>query len=203
MRHRGDLLRIRVDNKLPASTSVHWHGIALRNASDGVPGVTQQPIDPGTRFTYEFVAPDPGTYFFHPHSGVQIDRGLHASSSTTPANRATTTASGSSPDDWTDGIGKSPDDILAAFKQDGPVSTGMGGMHGSGMPSSSGMGGSNGMGSSPLGDAGDVTYPYYVLNGRVPAAPRTLTGKPETRSGCGSSTPAPTRSSRSHCPATS
>ncbi|AHI02845.1 copper oxidase [Corynebacterium falsenii DSM 44353] len=203
----GDLLRIRVDNKLPASTSVHWHGIALRNASDGVPGVTQQPIDPGTRFTYEFVAPDPGTYFFHPHSGVQIDRGLHA-----PLIIDDPREPGDydrewiiTLDDWTDGIGKSPDDILAAFKkQNGPVSTGMGsmgGMHGSSMPSSGGMGGmggmdgsssmpsasssgmgsmagSSGMASSPLGDAGDVTYPHYVLNGRVPAAPRTLTGKP-------------------------
>lgn len=73
----GDLLQVRVDNKLPTSTSVHWHGIALRNASDGVPGVTQQPIEAGSSFTYQFVAPDPGTYFFHPHTGVQLDRGLY------------------------------------------------------------------------------------------------------------------------------
>ena len=42
-----------------------------------MPGVTQQPIEAGSSFTYQFVAPDPGTYFFHPHTGVQIDRGLY------------------------------------------------------------------------------------------------------------------------------
>src|SRR5699024_5652727 len=74
----GDLFRITVDNQLPASTSVHWHGVRLHHAADGVPGVTQDPIEPGTSFTYEFVAPDPGTFFFHPHSGVQLDRALYA-----------------------------------------------------------------------------------------------------------------------------
>ena len=89
----GDLLQVRVENKLPTSTSVHWHGIALRQPSDGVPGVTQQPIEAGSSFTYQFVAPDPGTYFFHPHTGVQTGRW----SSTTPLNPAATTTSGSSP----------------------------------------------------------------------------------------------------------
>jgi FtsP/CotA-like multicopper oxidase with cupredoxin domain len=41
---------------------VHWHGIALRNDMDGVPGMTQEPILSGGSFTYEFPAPDPGTY---------------------------------------------------------------------------------------------------------------------------------------------
>ena len=59
----GDLLRVTLDNQLPAPTSIHWHGIALRNDMDGVPGVTQAPIAPGGRFTYEFTVPDPGTYF--------------------------------------------------------------------------------------------------------------------------------------------
>ena len=57
----GDLLRITLDNELPAETSIHWHGIALRNASDGVPALTQTSIGSGEKFTYEFVAPDPGT----------------------------------------------------------------------------------------------------------------------------------------------
>ena len=171
----GDLLRITVNNQLPASTSVHWHGIRLRNAADGVPGVTQQPIEPGQPYTYEFVAPDPGTYFFHPHSGLQIDRGLYA-----PLIIDDPHEPGGYDaewivvlDDWTDGIGTSPDDILAAFKaQKGTVGTGMnhdmGGMgHGS-------MG-------SPLGDAGDIDYPHYLINGRIPAAPTTFTGKPGQR----------------------
>uniref|UniRef100_UPI0025F49E80 multicopper oxidase domain-containing protein n=1 Tax=Lapillicoccus sp. TaxID=1909287 RepID=UPI0025F49E80 len=65
----GDRLRVAVANTLPAASSVHWHGIALRNDMDGVPGITQKPIDPGAGFTYDFTAPDPGTYFYHPHSG--------------------------------------------------------------------------------------------------------------------------------------
>ena len=72
-------------------------------------------------------------------------------------------------DDWTDGVGKSPDDILAEFKaQNGTVSKGM----------NHDMSGMDGMGSSPLGDVGDIAYPHYLINGRVPTAPRTLTGKP-------------------------
>ena len=73
----GDLLRVTVDNGLPTGTSVHWHGVALRNDMDGGPGVTQAPIGAGDRFIYEFTVPDPGTYFYHPHSGVQLDRGLY------------------------------------------------------------------------------------------------------------------------------
>ncbi len=169
----GDLLRISVDNQLPTGTSVHWHGIRLRNAADGVPGVTQQPIGKGAKYLYEFVAPDPGTYFFHPHSGVQIDRGLYA-----PLVIDDPREPGRYDDewvvvldDWTDGVGKSPDDILADFRaQTGPVPTGM----------DHSVGGMDGMGhgKSPLGDAGDVAYPHYLVNGRIPAAPRTFTGKP-------------------------
>ncbi len=172
----GDLLRVTVDNRLPASTSVHWHGIRLQNAADGVPGVTQDPIEPGQRHLYEFTAPDPGTYFFHPHSGVQLDRGLYAPLVIEDPNEpgGYDTEWIVVLDDWTDGIGKSPDEILAAFQnQGGTVSQGMnpGGM----------MGGPSGMGhgsmGSPLGDAGDIDYPHYLINGRVPAAPATFDGR--------------------------
>lgn len=53
------MLRIRVDNQLPTDTSVHWHGIALRNVADGV---TQDPIAAGSLYLYEFTAPDRGFY---------------------------------------------------------------------------------------------------------------------------------------------
>ncbi len=43
----GDVLQVRVENGLPAETSVHWHGIRLHNAADGVPGLTQDPIAAG------------------------------------------------------------------------------------------------------------------------------------------------------------
>ena len=170
----GDFLSIRVENQLPTDTSVHWHGIRLRNAADGVPGVTQSPIAGGTSHLYEFTAPDPGTYFFHPHTGVQLDRGLYA-----PLIIDDTEEPGAYDaewiivlDDWTDGIGDNPDDILAGFKaQGGTVSPGM----------NHDMGGMGGMGGSPLGDAGDIAYPHYLINGRIPAAPATFTGKPGQR----------------------
>ena len=44
---------------------------------DGVPGLTQPAVEPGEQFSYEFTAPDPGTYFYHPHVGLQSDRGLY------------------------------------------------------------------------------------------------------------------------------
>lgn len=173
----GDVLAVRVDNDLPASTSVHWHGIRLHHAADGVPGVTQPPIEPGHGFDYRFLAPDPGTYFFHPHSGIQLDRALYA-----PLIIDDPAEPGGYDDewvvvldDWTDGVGRDPDEILAGFlAQDGPVSRGMG--HGGGM----GRGMGPGMG-SPLGDAGDVDHPYHLVNGRIPDAPVTLRGRPGRR----------------------
>lgn len=178
----GDLLRVTLDNQLPADTTVHWHGIRLRNAADGVPGLTQDPVKPGGKFVYEFTAPDPGTYFFHPHVGVQIDRGLYAPLIVDdPREPGRYDAEWIVVlDDWTDGVGKSPDDILAAFKaQHGTVSSGMnpGGMMGSG-----GMGGmGHGSMGSPLGDAGDIDYPHYLINGRASTAPATFSGKPGQR----------------------
>ncbi len=65
---QGDRLRVVVDNRLPVETTVHWHGIRLPNAMDGVPHVTQPPIAAGGgRFTYEFALPDAGTFWYHPH----------------------------------------------------------------------------------------------------------------------------------------
>jgi FtsP/CotA-like multicopper oxidase with cupredoxin domain len=77
---QGDRLRIGVENALRVETTVHWHGIRLPNAMDGVPHVTQAPIAAhGGRFVYEFDLPDAGTYWYHPHVGssVQVARGLY------------------------------------------------------------------------------------------------------------------------------
>ena len=165
----GDLLRVEVTNQLPAETSIHFHGVALSNDMDGVPGLTQDPILAGSTFAYEFTTPDPGTYFFHPHTGVQLDRGLYG---------VLVVDDPAEPgdydqewvvvlDDWIDGTGQTPDDVLA-----GLVSmAGMG--HGSMM--------GEGMVSPVLGGAGEVVYPHYLVNGRTPEAPATLTGKPGQR----------------------
>lgn len=71
-------VRILVRNQLPEPTTIHWHGIRLNNAADGVPGLTQAPIPPGGTFVYEFTCPDAGTFWYHPHfnSLQQLSRGL-------------------------------------------------------------------------------------------------------------------------------
>ena len=178
----GDLLRVDVDNQLAVATSVHWHGLALRNDMDGVPGITQDPIGAGDTFRYEFTAPDPGTYFYHPHSGVQLDRGLYgvlvvddpAESGSYDAEWVVVL------DDWLDGTGRTPDQVLAKLrKRGGDSDRSSGGM--GGMDHGSMMGGMGGMRSSMLGGAGDITYPYYLINGRTPEAPITLSGRPGDR----------------------
>lgn len=74
----GNTVRVRFKNSLPEATTIHWHGLRVPNAMDGVP-VVQSPIAPGAEFTYEFVVPDAGTFWYHPHvrSDEQVERGLH------------------------------------------------------------------------------------------------------------------------------
>jgi FtsP/CotA-like multicopper oxidase with cupredoxin domain len=73
----GERLRVTVQNELPeAGTTVHWHGLPVPNEMDGVPGITQEPIPPGGAMTYEFEARPAGTYMYHSHQGLQLDRGL-------------------------------------------------------------------------------------------------------------------------------
>jgi FtsP/CotA-like multicopper oxidase with cupredoxin domain len=157
---KGRPVRIRVDNALPEPTSVHWHGIRLRNVADGVPGLTQEAIAPGGRYLYEFTPPDAGTYFFHSHSGVQLDRGLYGPLIIEAPDER------SAPDedivlmldDWLDGTGETPDDRLDALMRNG-MNMGMGGMQMSGM-------GMNGM---DMG-AGAADGPHTDLAGMPPAA---------------------------------
>src|SRR2546428_7009027 len=75
---QGEPVRITVNNKLSEDTTVHWHGIRLPNAMDGVPGLTQKPIRPGGSFVYQFTPPDAGTFWYHPHADTlqQLGRGL-------------------------------------------------------------------------------------------------------------------------------
>jgi FtsP/CotA-like multicopper oxidase with cupredoxin domain len=77
---QGDRLRVTLVNHLPASTTIHWHGVpGLPNADDGVAGITQQAVPPGHSMTYEFVVSAPGTYWYHSHqdTGNQLSRGLY------------------------------------------------------------------------------------------------------------------------------
>lgn len=183
----GDRLTATVNNTLPAQTTIHWHGVALRNNMDGVPVMTQPAIAAGSTFTYDAIIPDPGTYWYHSHVGTQLDRGLSGALIVEDPHEPLTY------DDewvivlkdWMDGITGTPDDVLAE------LSHGMGGMGGAATasPPMSGMPGSGGMkymlmgATSPLlgGDAGDVKYPYYLINGRTAMDPRVFTGKPGAR----------------------
>jgi FtsP/CotA-like multicopper oxidase with cupredoxin domain len=77
---QGERVRIGVENLLAEETTVHFHGIRLPNAMDGVPHLTQHPIAPGQTFEYDFTVPDAGTYWYHSHqrSAEQVGRGLYS-----------------------------------------------------------------------------------------------------------------------------
>ena len=76
---QGERIRVNVTNGLNEETTVHWHGMRVPNAMDGVPHLTQAPIRSGGAFTYEFDALDAGTFWYHPHqrSFEQVGRGLY------------------------------------------------------------------------------------------------------------------------------
>ncbi|MFD5201081.1 multicopper oxidase family protein [Streptomyces sp. NPDC058375] len=189
----GDTLALTLANHLPEPTSLHWHGLALRNDMDGVPGLTQRDIAPGADFAYRFAVPHPGTYWFHPHSGVQQDRGLYAPlivedpKEPLAYDREWVVVL----DDWVDGVeGSTPDAVLKE------LSGGMGGGMDHGAHTMSGAeedegGEPDGRGPSRMtmgarsellgGDAGDVAYPYYLVNGRVAEDPETFRARPGDR----------------------
>ena len=73
----GDTAEIVVHNQLKESTSLHWHGVFLPNKEDGVPHLTQQPIKPGTTYTYRFPVIQHGTHWYHSHSGFQEQIGMY------------------------------------------------------------------------------------------------------------------------------
>jgi len=76
---QGQRLRADLVNRLPQPTTVHWHGIRIDNEMDGVTGLTQPAVEPGDTFRYDFVVPDAGTYWYHPHNRTweQLARGLY------------------------------------------------------------------------------------------------------------------------------
>jgi FtsP/CotA-like multicopper oxidase with cupredoxin domain len=75
---QGDRVRVTLVNHLPDATSIHWHGINVPGAMDGVAGITQDAVPSGRTFTYEFIAAEPGTYWYHSHQDAmnQIPQGL-------------------------------------------------------------------------------------------------------------------------------
>jgi FtsP/CotA-like multicopper oxidase with cupredoxin domain len=191
----GDQLEVDVANRLPEPTTVHWHGLRLRNDMDGVPNLTQSPVAPGESMRYSFVAPDPGTYWVHPHVGLQRERGLFA-----PLIIDDPREAGDYDvefivvlDDWIDGVGSTPDEVLAALRSGGmnvryeaPVQAGAitdesrswkyHVPHALANPPA---------GITPVSAASrmasSVDFPFYLLNGRLPTAPQTFRAKPGQR----------------------
>lgn len=182
----GDELVVSVSNRLDRPTSVHWHGIVIRNDMDGAAPATPN-IDAGQDFTYRFSVPNPGTYWAHPHVGLEEDAGLYLPLIVDdPAESGYDSEWIVVLDDWTDGVGKSPrylfDELTSANKpgaQSTPTMTTPPTTTTSGAPELS----RGGAGTSDLldGDAGDIKYPYYLVNGRIPSAPTSFHAKPGQR----------------------
>ncbi len=72
-------ITVNFTNSIAWPTTIHWHGLRLDNASDGVPGITQDPVEPGETFRYEVHFKDPGIYWYHPHHREDVlkDLGLY------------------------------------------------------------------------------------------------------------------------------
>ena len=191
----GDQLEVEVVNRLPEPTTVHWHGLRIRNDMDGVPNLTQAPIAEGESMRYAFTAPDPGTYWFHPHVGLQRERGLYS-----PLIIDDPRDPGDYDvefivvvDDWVDGAGATPDEVLTALRTGGmeerfrtPVQAGQiddrsqtWQYHVPKALANPPPGVEPVSPASRLADS--VEFPFYLLNGRLPTAPETFRAKPGQR----------------------
>lgn len=87
---QGARVTVRLENGLPIPTTIHWHGLRLGAAFDGVPGVSQPVVEPGRSFQYTIDAPDEGVYWYHPHArdDIQQELGLYGAIVVKPANEA-------------------------------------------------------------------------------------------------------------------
>lgn len=175
----GDTIQAMLTNHLPEETTVHWHGVALRNDMDGVPHLTQDAVPAGGTFRYDFTVAHPGTYWFHPHVGTQLDRGLYGALLVDdPADPGAYDQEWVIIlDDWLDGVTTTPGDVMTELRR------GMGDMgdmhHGMAMKMGNLLMGAT---STALGgDAGDVYYPLYLINGKPDADPAQFTGTPGQR----------------------
>lgn len=124
----GEVVKATLTNKLDEPVTIHWHGVPVPNTQDGIPGVTQDAVLPGETYTYEFVADDPGTYWYHTHqNGVeQLDRGLYGTLIVEPkegilADRDYTLVL----DEWESGAGRDNGDKGMGNMGDGGMKNGM------------------------------------------------------------------------------
>ncbi|MEK9536321.1 MAG: multicopper oxidase family protein [Aquiluna sp.] len=167
----GDQVSVITDNRLAKPTSVHFHGLALKNNADGVPMLTQDHIPTGNQFEQSFKAPHPGTYWYHSHTGLQQDEGLMGPLVIEDPNEPLSYDEEWVVfiDDWSVGFGNTPEENLAWLKENST-----GGHGGMGM-----MGGAS-SGAYGLG-ASDLQYPHFLINGRLPNNPELKIFKPGTK----------------------
>jgi CopA family copper-resistance protein len=113
----GDTVTLFVTNRLPAPSSIHWHGILLPADMDGVPGMSFGGIDPGSTYTYRFHVKQCGTYWYHSHSRFQEQTGLYGPIVIAPRNGERVKADREHVimlSDWTDG---EPEQVFATLKK--------------------------------------------------------------------------------------
>ncbi|MFF1403305.1 multicopper oxidase family protein [Streptomyces sp. NPDC058294] len=198
----GDVLDLTLTNRLPATTTLHSHGVRLRCDMDGTPDLTQAAIKPGADFRYRFTVPHPGTYLLHSHVGMQPDRALYAPLVVDDPKEPLSYDKEWLVvlDDWVDGVqGSTPDEVLRQLKPGADGSMSMHGMAGPGH-GSPGPHGSASAHASPSrkpagpsrvlreshsrilhGDGGSVDYPHYLVNGRVNTSPSAFRCRPGDR----------------------
>lgn len=157
----GEGVQIPFTNRLPVETAIHWHGLHVPNAMDGVPHVTQPPVKPGETFVYEFEARPAGSHIYHVHShgdgARQLDMGLAGPFIVEPAIAAEVDRDYTLIlDEWAvPGAGRAP--------SGGDDGSGMlGGMMGGGMMG--GMMGGGMMGGSLFNTA--AKYNVFTINGK-------------------------------------
>jgi len=115
---QGDLISLRVKNRLPVRTSIHWHGLIVPANMDGVPGLSFGGIEPGASFTYQFRVQQSGTYWYHSHSRFQEQTGLYGPIVIEPAGSERHAVDRDYVvllSDWSD---QDPEHIFATLKRD-------------------------------------------------------------------------------------
>jgi len=174
----GDMLRVLVENRLADSpTAIHWHGLLVPAAMDGVPDVSNAPIAPGRTYVYEYPIRQSGTYWYHSHYDFQEQLGCYGAFVIEPAQEPLVTEHDAVIllGDW---LHRSPEQVYAQLRGGKPMGAGMkmGATPNAGATPSAG-----GMKMGAGADLSDVKYDAFLLNGRGPDNPWTLAVRPGER----------------------
>jgi len=179
----GETARIHVTNKMDVNTSVHWHGLLLPNRQDGVPYLTTPPIAPGTTHTYEFPLIQAGTYWYHSHTGLQEQLGIHGSIVIEPNEPRTDIEAVDEEhvvalSDWSN---ENPNEILRTLKRGSEYYSFKKGS----MQTVVGVIKNNAIGATlkrsfrmmPPADVSDIAYDAFMINGEIESSVEQSSGK--------------------------